>query len=47
MRNIYGKTETNLVCDFVLDIPGEFIEEESTFSQVNSDGDNEEIVYLE
>lgn len=50
MRNIYGKTETNLVCDFVLDIPANLLKEESTFLHGvngNDSGDDEEIVYLE
>lgn len=46
MRTIYGRTENNLVCDFVLDIPKNLIEEESTFSKNNSD-DGEEVVYLD
>jgi hypothetical protein len=48
MRNIYGKTETNLICDFALDIPKEFVQEESTFSRgQNFSGDEEDVVYLE
>lgn len=41
MRTIYGKTENNLICDFVLDIPEKFIEQESTFPQC----DKEEVLY--
>ena len=48
MRTVYGKTETNLVCDFVLDIPEKFIEEESTFGRINSGTeDDEDVVYLD
>ena len=48
MRTIYGRTETNLICDFVLDIPPELTEEESTFSSSGvGAGDDEEVVYLD
>ncbi len=48
IRTVYGKTETNLLCQFVLDIPDKFIEKDSTFSLNNNgeDGD-EEVVYLD
>lgn len=49
MRTIYGRTETNLVCEFALDIPPELLEEESTFSGsgVGGSDDDEEVVYLD
>ena len=48
MRTIYGRTETNLVCEFALDIPDEFIEEENTFSDSGvGAGDDEDVVYLD
>lgn len=46
MRTIYGRTENNLVCDFVLDIPKNLIENQETFSQNNFD-DREDVNYLD
>ncbi len=42
MRNIYGRTEINNICDFVLDIPEKYLEEKENFGN-----NNEEVVYLE
>ena len=47
MRTIYGRTETSLICNFILDIPEQFVENESTFSQNQDIGDGEDVVYLE
>ncbi|PID83557.1 ATP-dependent DNA helicase PcrA [Candidatus Campbellbacteria bacterium] len=46
-RSVYGRTETNLVCPFVLDIPEKLLEYSSTFNVDVSDNDDEDIVYLE
>jgi DNA helicase-2/ATP-dependent DNA helicase PcrA len=47
MRTIYGRTETNLICAFILDIPAELIEETSTFDTSGGSDDDEEVVYLD
>ncbi len=46
MRTIYGKTETNDLVSFVLDIPHNLIKEDSTFQNFKDDNDDE-IEYLE
>ena len=51
IRTVFGKSEVNEVCPFILDIEPEFIEEENNaFSgRINqsNDDDDEEIVYLD
>jgi len=54
MRMVYGSTEVNLICSFVLDIPDEHLNEENIgFSftsqrfQGGDDNDGEDIVYLD
>ncbi len=47
MRTIYGRTETNMICDFVLDINPEFIQEEGSFGGNSFSGDSDDVVYLE
>ena len=47
MRTVYGKTESNLICDFVNDIPKDFLEETSTFGGGFLEGGEEDVVYLE
>ena len=54
MRMVYGSTEVNLICSFVLDIPDVHLNEENVgFSFTNQrfqgseNGDDEEIVYLD
>ena len=52
IRIMYGQTETNLICSFVLDIPEHLIHEENNsfnFSHTQFKGDDEEetIVYLD
>lgn len=52
MRMVYGSTEVNLICSFVLDIPDEYLSEENVgFSFANTrfegGGDEEDIVYLD
>ncbi|MCK5589114.1 MAG: UvrD-helicase domain-containing protein [Candidatus Pacebacteria bacterium] len=45
MRTIYGKTEQNIICPFVLDIPQNLLEEKSTFANFKEENDGTE--YLE
>jgi len=54
LRMVYGSTEVNLICSFVLDIPDEFLNEENVgFSFSNQrfaggeDDETEDIVYLD
>jgi len=52
IRIVYGQTETNLICAFVLDIPEELLVEENksfnfAHTQFKGDDDGETIVYLD
>ncbi len=55
MRMVYGQTEMNLICPFVLDIPDEYLNEENVgfsfasqrFSGSGENEEQEDIVYLD